>query len=40
MTERLTELCDDSTTGGHLTAEGCRLLCVLVKYSNNSGIWM
>ena len=40
MIERLTELCADSTTAGHLTAEGCRLLCVLVKYSQNAGIWI
>ena len=38
MIERLTELCADSTTAGHLTAEGCRLLCVLVKYSQNAGM--
>ena len=40
MIERLTELCADSTTAGHLTAEGSRLLCVLVKYSQNAGTYM
>ena len=40
MIERLTELCADSTTAGHLTAEGCRLLCVLVKYIQNAGTYV
>ena len=40
MIEKLVDVCADSTTAGHLTAEGCRLLCVLVKYSKNAGIYV
>ena len=37
VVKKLTELCADSSTGGHLTAEGSRLLSNLVKYSQNGG---
>ena len=37
VVKKLTELCADSSTGGHLPAEGSRLLSNLVKYSQSSG---
>ncbi|XP_065892600.1 rap1 GTPase-GDP dissociation stimulator 1-like isoform X2 [Dysidea avara] len=38
VVKKLTELCADSSTGGHLTAEGSRLLSNLVKYSQNGDV--